>query len=168
MMSDIYVLLMGRASELLLDGVSRTLHTLCKTDTISEHNTLSTLHYANVTRSSLTIFYEISKRIAGKIREKLSVDVSDNVYLRNMENNLYHMIKTLTVYNYVGPDDTARIESMKIALKSEYGNLIKPTDVNMSGVNLQLNFYAKSIDHLKDILNKLQVQLDYTRKPNEK
>lgn len=156
MMSDVFLLLVGKESELLLNGVFHVLHAKCTAIKIDQYNVQMILHVINGTTSSLRLFYRLFKQIVRKINVKWSVDMSNNVYMRNMENNLYQMIKILSVNNYPGTNDFSKVDSMKKVLNAEYGDLIIPIKNHTSVVEVKLNFIAKSIDSLKDILYVLQ------------
>lgn len=155
-LSDVYVLAMGTASDYLAKGVFHVLYRHCTGVDITWTNVMQCFHYCKLSVSYLRIFHGLSKRIIEKIPAKWNTDaIDDNVYWKTMERNLLRMIEILTRYDHPKHESVASVETMVRVLDAEYGPLLRPEEED-DGIKLLLKCFMKSITLINQLLLALE------------
>lgn len=154
---DTDILLIGFVSKDLLNGAKHVLYRYCMTH-LEEQEATQNINHINMMNTYLLLFYRLFMQTVDIIAKKLAIDVSKNVYIKNMENNLSLMIRftDTSSFYYHEENEYAVLMSMRTAVDNEYGRFIKEFG-NTQVTVVKLDLLSKSVEYMqmfKDALNK--------------
>lgn len=143
-----YVYMLGLMSDKMFEGAMHFMYMYCKM--IGERDVHVGIENIEYLRTYLKMFRTIFKKIVKKIHAETNVNVSGNVNVTRMENNLTNMIDMTLISKYNGDNDYKKIKSMQVALQTEY-RFLQPMYRNVSATVVKDQQILSSIVQLYEL-----------------